>query len=262
MKAVTDTAADGAAHAALVIEQFGPRAAAYVASADHAQGADLERLAGLAMARRGARALDLGCGGGHASFAVAPFAASVVAYDLAEDMLATVRVEALRRGFGNITTRQGGAEALPFPDASFDLVVTRFSAHHWRDLGAALAEMRRVVAPGGLVVVMDTISPDAPEADAFLDEVERLRDPSHVRDYSLWEWRDALAAAGLTPGTTTLGRLRLAFAPWVARIGTPADRIAAIRARQAEASAEVAAHFAIEPDHSFTIDTMMIEATP
>ena len=253
---------DESSHDALVVEQFGPRAAAYVASADHAHGADLERLAALAAARRGARALDLGCGGGHVGFAVAPFAAEVVAYDLSNAMLAAVRAEAARRGLDNITTRQGGAETLPFHDACFDLVLTRFSAHHWRDLGAALAEMRRVLAPGALVVVMDTISPDAPEADTFLDQVERLRDPSHLRDYSISEWREALVGAGLRPGTTTLGRLRLAFDPWVARMATPPDAIAAIRALQAAASSEVAGHFAIEPNGSFTIDTMMLEASP
>lgn len=249
-------------HDTLVVEQFGPRAAAYVASTDHSQGSDLERLATLAAARRGARALDLGCGGGHVSFTVAPFAREVVAYDLSAEMLAAVRAEAARRGLGTIATRQGGAEALPFPDAHFDLVLTRFSAHHWRDLGAALAEMRRVLAPGGLAVVMDTVSPEMPEADAFLDRLERLRDPSHVRDYSVPEWRDALLAAGFRPATTTRGRLRIAFAPWLERMATPPDAIAAIREMMTTAPPAVAAHFALEADHSFTIDTMMIEADP
>ena len=255
-------ACDDRSHEAHVVAQFGPRAAAYVASADHALGADLERLATLAAARRRGRALDLGCGGGHVGFAVAPFATEVVAYDLSDEMLAAVRAEAARRGLANIATRQGGAEALPFPDASFDLVLTRFSAHHWRDLGAALSEMRRVVAPGGLAIVMDTISPDAPDADAFLDRLERLRDPSHVRNYSVAEWRDALVAAGLRPATTTLGRLRLVFAPWLARMATPPEAVAAIGDLMAAASPDVAAHFTLEPDHSFTIDTMMLEANP
>ncbi len=262
MTAARDGAAEALAHDTRVVEQFGPRAAAYVASADHAHGADLERLSALASTRRGGRALDLGCGGGHVSFAVAPFAAEVVAYDLSEEMLAAVRAEGTRRGLGNIATQQGSAERLPFPDAHFDLVLTRFSAHHWRDLGAALAEMRRVVAPGGLAVVMDTVSPDAPAADAFLDKLERLRDPSHRRDYSIAEWRDALTAAGFRPAAPSLGRLRLDFAPWIARMATPPDSVAAIRALMAAAPPEVATHFALEANHSLTIDTMMLEAAP
>ena len=244
----------------LVVDQFGPHARAYVESADHATGADLARLAAIAAERPGGRVLDLGCGGGHVTFTVAPHAAEVVAYDLSSEMLAAVRAEAARRDLGAIRTEQGNVEALPFADAGFDLVLTRFSAHHWQDLGAALAEMRRVIRPGGLVVVMDTVSPEVPDLDAFLDRVERLRDPSHVRNRTARDWRVGLAAAGLHPRQPVMALLRLAFEPWIARIGTPAANAQAIRALQAEASPEVAAHFALEPDGTFTIDTMMLGA--
>ena len=249
-----------AGHGRLVVAQFGPRAQAYVESADHAQGADLARLTSLAAKRRGCRVLDLGCGGGHASFAVASFASDVVAYDLSHDMLEAVRAEAARRGLSVIGTEQGDVEALPFATASFDLVLTRFSAHHWIDLAAPLAEMRRVLRPGGLAVVMDTISPQAPAFDAFLNRIEVLRDPSHVRNHTAEEWRLALESAGFRPKAPTLSRLRLAFDPWIARIGTPAEAARAIRDLQAAAPPDIAAHFALEPDGSFTIDTVMIEA--
>ena len=247
-------------HSKLVVDQFGPRARAYVESADHARGADLERLAALAAARPGGRILDLGCGGGHASFTVAPFASEVVAYDLSHEMLAVVRDEAARRGLVAIRTEQGNVEALPFADAGFDLVLTRFSAHHWHALAAALAEMRRVARPGGRVVVMDTVSPEAPALDAFLNRIELLRDPSHLRDHTACEWEGALRDAGFRPQPPVMARLRLAFDPWIARIGTPAAAARAIRALQAGAAPDIAAHFALEPDGTFTIDTMTMEA--
>ncbi|MDR3463827.1 MAG: class I SAM-dependent methyltransferase, partial [Beijerinckiaceae bacterium] len=161
-------------HETLVAAQFGPRAMAYVASKDHAQGADLERLATLAAARPGARVLDLGCGGGHVSFTVAPFAREVVAYDLSEEMLAAVAATAAARGLTNIVTQQGMAEDLPFPAAHFDIVATRYSAHHWRDLAAGLAGIRHVLKPGGLAVIMDVISPGDPQPDTFLQAIELL----------------------------------------------------------------------------------------
>lgn len=247
-------------HGRRVVDQFGPRARAYVESADHARGADLEHVATLAAARHGCRVLDLGCGGGHVSFAVAPFASEVVAYDLSHEMLAAVRAEAARRNLAAIRTEQGNVEALPFSDASFDLVLTRFSAHHWVDLAAPLAEMRRVVRPGGRVVIMDTIAPEAPALDAFVNRVELLRDPSHLRDRTAEEWRRALEAAGLAPEPPVLSRLRLAFDAWIARIGTPPENAAEIRALQAAAAPEVATYFAVEPDGSFAIDTMLMEA--
>ena len=127
-------------HDALVASQFGSRASAYVTSAVHAQGEDLRDLAALVTGAAGAHVLDLGCGGGHASFAVAPHVAKVVAYDLSAAMLEAVTAEAAVRGIANLTTRQGPAEALPFADASFDVVITRFSAHHWADMPAGIAD--------------------------------------------------------------------------------------------------------------------------
>src|ERR1700761_3306987 len=108
-------------HRAQVTEQFGPRAAAYVASAVHAHGADLVQLAELAEGLPAtAKALDLGCGGGHAAFYIAPHIGQVVAYDMSVEMLNAVARAAADKGIVNIVTRQGVAERLPYPDASFD----------------------------------------------------------------------------------------------------------------------------------------------
>jgi SAM-dependent methyltransferase len=244
----------------LVVAQFGPRAAAYVESAVHAQGADLDQLETQLRAQPAARVLDLGCGGGHVSLRAAPLVQHVTAYDLAAPMLAAVEAQAKARGLTNMAFRQGAAEALPFADASFDLVASRYSAHHWSDLGRALAEARRVLAPGGRAIFMDAVTPERPVLDSFLQSLELLRDPSHVRDYSVAEWQQALAAAGFAPTPATRRRLRLDFAAWIARIDTPAPHIAAIRSLQKMVAEDVKSYFEIEADGSFTIDTATIEA--
>ena len=125
-----------------VADAFGSTAAAYLTSPTHASGADLETLAAEVGSTPNADVLDLGCGAGHASFAAARHARSVIAYDLAAPMLATVAASAKERGLSNIRTEQGSAERLPFDDASFDWVVSRLSAHHWHDVPRALAEVR------------------------------------------------------------------------------------------------------------------------
>lgn len=247
-------------HERHVVDQFGAQAEAYLASAVHAEGEDLEALAGIAAARPGAAVLDLGCGAGHVSFRVAPHVASVTAFDLSEAMLGVVARTAQARGLRNVATRAGTVESLPFADAAFDLVLSRYSAHHWRDLGRALREARRVLKPGGRAVFVDVISPGAPLLDSFLQTLEMLRDPSHVRDYAAGEWLGALAAAGLVPERFARGRLRLDFASWVARMRTPEPHVAAIRSLQEGAAAELRAHFALRPDGSFTVDTMVLEA--
>lgn len=244
----------------LVIAQFGPRAAAYVESTVHAQGADLDHLVALLHDRSEARVLDLGCGGGHVSLKVAPLVRHVMAYDLAAPMLAAVERLACERGLANISTQQGTAEALPFADGSFDIVLSRYSAHHWTDLNAALRDARRVLAPNGLAVFMDVVAPETPVLDTCLQTMELLRDPSHVRDYSASEWPHALATAGFALGQKSTRKLRLDFASWIARIATPEPHAVAIRSLQKTMSEDVATYFAFEPDGSFTIDTATFEA--
>ncbi len=248
-------------HDTLVDAQFGTRAAAYVASAVHAQGDDLRDIAALVAGHAGARVLDLGCGGGHVAFAVAPHVAEVVAYDLSAEMLAAVTGEARARGLTNLSTQRGSAESVPFASASFDFVFTRFSVHHWYDAPAGLREARRVLKDGGKAMFVDVVAPAPAALDTFLQGIELLRDTSHVRDYTADQWRAMLEAAGFSVGSTTARRLRMDYASWIARMQTPPVRSDAIRALQQGASANVAAHFELEADGSFMLDTLAIEAT-
>lgn len=247
-------------HHDVVIEQYDSRANAYLTSAVHAGGADLERMAALVGQRPQAVALDMGCGGGHVAFRLASLVGKVVAYDLSAGMLETVAAEAQRRGLANIVTKQGAAEALPCPDASFDVVATRYSAHHWHKFREGLAQMARAAKPGGLALFMDVVSPGVPLLDTWLQSIELLRDPSHVRNASTGEWRATLAALGFEIDEVANYRLRLEFAPWVARMRTPETHVAAIRSLLGRAPAEVRDYFEIADDGSFTVDTVLIAA--
>lgn len=247
------------AHNAVVTGQFGPQASAYLTSANHAQGADLEQLAAIARAHPGAQVLDLGCGAGHVSFFTAPHVARVVAYDLSADMLGVVAGEAAKRGLTNVDTQLGAAESLPFSNASFDLVFSRYSAHHWADVGAALREMRRVLKPGGRVVICDVASTGQPLFDTYLQAVEVLRDTSHVRDYAASEWMTMAAGAGFSVASLTPRTLELDFKTWTTRMRTPAPMQVAIRALQTAMADDVRRHFKIQDDGSFTLDTLTLE---
>ena len=247
-------------HDAIVEDQFGPRAAAYVTSNVHAAGEDLDALEAVVRRERPARALDLGSGGGHVAYRLAPHAGAVTAADLSAEMLAAVAQTAAERGLANIDTRAAPAERLPFEDGAFDFLACRFSAHHWMGWEAGLREARRVLAPGRTAVFIDAVSPGPAVLDTHLQAVELLRDTSHVRDYAAGEWLTALARAGFRPQATRTWRIRMDYPAWIARMRTPQVNQDAIRALQQVASAEVRAHFAIEPDGSFMLDTLMIEA--
>lgn len=248
-------------HDAVTQSQFGPRAALYVTSALHAAGPDLDALEAIAAETRPGRALDLGCGGGHVAYRLARHAGEVVACDLSPDMLAVVARTAGERGFANIRTREAAAERLPFDDASFDLVATRFSAHHWRAFDAGLAEAHRVARPGATAVFIDSASPGRALHDTHLQAVEVLRDTSHVRNHTVAEWSAAVERAGFTVQRVRRHRIRIDFGTWIERMRTPGTMVAAIHALQAAASDEVRAYFAIEPDGSFLLDVVMLEAT-
>jgi SAM-dependent methyltransferase len=247
------------AHERVVEAQFGPRAKAYVESAVHSQGDDLEAIG--ALAQNAELALDLGAGGGHVAYALARHARRVIASDLSSEMLAAVARTAIEKGLSNIETRQAPAEHLPFDDGTFDLVASRFSAHHWRDFEAGLREARRTLKRGGRAAFVDVHAPGQALFDTHLQAIELLRDHSHVRNYSCSQWLDALARARFGLDSCRTWRLRMDFPVWTARMQTPEENVKAIRALQIAASAETRAHFAIEPDGSFLLDVLMIEAS-
>lgn len=245
-------------HDAVVTAQFGPRAGFYLTSAVHAAGVDLDALVALIGDRPEATLLDLGCGGGHVAYLLAPRLRHVTAVDLSDAMLATVTAEAARRGLENLDTRLASVERLPFADAGFDIVVSRYSAHHWHDVAAGLREARRVLKPGGLAVFIDVVAPEAPLLDTWLQSLELLRDPSHVRNYGIHAWERLLREAGIAPGAVSRFRLPLEFSAWIRRMATPPIHTEAIRSLQAAAAAEVREHFEIQADGSFTLDTMLM----
>ncbi|SEN60002.1 Ubiquinone/menaquinone biosynthesis C-methylase UbiE [Duganella sp. CF517] len=246
---------------AVVARQFGQTASAYLTSTVHAQGADLAKLRELAAGLGTPLVLDLGCGAGHASFAVAPVARSVTAFDLSSEMLAVVAGAAQARGLHNVVTEQGNVSRLPFADDAFCMVVTRFSAHHWLDVPAALREAKRVLKPDGLLVVIDITAPEAPLHDTTLQAVELLRDGSHVRDYRPSEWTAMLRAAGFQPRRGGDWTLHMVFDEWTARMRTPPERVAAIRSLFASAPEETLKHFDVQADGSFAIGSTLFTAT-
>lgn len=249
-------------HQDAIKRQFGNQADAYLTSAVHAQGEDLHCLrAWLPDSAPNTTLLDLGCGAGHVSFTVAEKVAQVVAYDLSEKMLGVVQKVATEKGLTNIRSAAGAAESLPFADASFDWVASRYSAHHWHDVGQALREVRRVLKPGGQALIIDVVSPGNPLLDIYLQTVEVLRDTSHVRNYAPGEWLSMLTAAGFIAQTLRARRLLLEFDSWVARMRTPEVFIHAIRALQQQMSDEVRQHFAIQDDGTFTSDIMTFVVT-
>ena len=246
----------------LTARQFGSTAAQYLTSAVHAAGVDIQRLAELAARSRPAVALDLGSGAGHVSYALARGGAPrVIAYDLAAPMLEVVAREAAARGHSQIQITQGSAERLPFADSTFALIVSRYSAHHWLDVPRALAEAGRVLVPGGMLIIIDVLAPEAPLMDTALQTIEMLRDASHVRNYRESEWRAMFEAAHFGSPEVDRWKLPLEFQSWVTRIATPPARVEALKVVFDALPGEAREYFGVTPDYSFATDSGWLEAT-
>src|SRR3954465_8758463 len=200
----------------LVQEQFGKTAAHYLTSKPHAKGKSLERLVELTSPQKNWRMLDVATGGGHVAYTFAPHVGRVWATDITQEMLDQVTAEAAKRGLDNVRTTYAKAEALPFEDASFDLVTCRIAPHHFDSIPQFLAEVARVLKPGGTFALVDNVVPAGSVGD-YINAFERLRDPSHLRAWTMQEWRDALKKAGLETGHEEQIYKTMEFKSWAAR---------------------------------------------
>jgi SAM-dependent methyltransferase len=186
-------------------EIWSDRAQAYRESPDHREGADLDLLVEWAAGAR--TALDVATGGGHVARRLREAGLQVVSCDPAPGMQPDVICS---------------AEDLPFAEASFDVVACRVAAHHFQDVRAAVGEMARVSVDRVLVADNLFLGERAEEAD-------RLRDPSHVRNYGESEWRGLLEDAGLRVEEVRILEKPTELEPWLARTGCAGEEAARVR---------------------------------
>lgn len=205
-------------HTRRVQSQFGPTAAAYVASADHAGGEDLDQLVTWGRGKAPRRVLDFATGGGHTALAFAALARELTAMDVTEPMLRAARGLLRERGIAHVRFVAGDVARLPFADNAFEVVTCRLAAHHFADLGPAVREVQRVLRPGGAFLVEDILGHDDAELAAFITEVERRRDPSHLRAYRAAEWKALLRGAGLTVMDSVVLSKSRPWDDWVRRM--------------------------------------------
>ena len=196
-------------------DQFTRQAEPFSASPQIRDEAFLARIVEAARTGPTDLVLDVACGPGLLACAFARVARGVIGVDITPDMLAQARALQEARALTNVGWHQGEAERLPYRDASFSIVSSRFAFHHILDPGVVLAEMRRVCKPGGRVVVVDT-APAPEKADAF-NQMERLRDPSHVRSLPPAELLALFPAVGLPAPAATYHAVRYELEPLLAR---------------------------------------------
>ncbi|HVX32826.1 MAG TPA: class I SAM-dependent methyltransferase [Solirubrobacterales bacterium] len=166
-------------HGASIRDEFAHQADSFARSPTMSLAETLDVVVELVPADPEARWVEIACGPGLIARAMAPRVGSVVGLDLTPAMVEKAREEAAAAGVRNVSFAVGDATALDLPDGALDGAITRFSLHHIPAPVRVLEEMRRVVRPGGWVVVSDFVTDDDGEAAAWQEGIERLRDPSH-----------------------------------------------------------------------------------
>jgi ubiquinone/menaquinone biosynthesis C-methylase UbiE len=181
------------------------RAQLYRDSKAHREGEDLDLV--VEWAEGAETALDVATGGGHVARRLREAGINVVTLDPAPGM----QPDVISRG-----------EDLPFADSTYDVVACRVAAHHFEDVEKAMHEMARVSRDR--VIVVDNLF-----LDDRAEQADRVRDPSHVRNYSEREWRELFGSAGLR--VEELRRLPkpIEVEPWLERAGTSAADAAHVR---------------------------------
>ena len=165
--------------------------------------------------------LDVACGTGLIARALAVRTRHVTALDTTPQMLATGKAQADAEGVSTVVFQRGDAARLPFLDASFSLVISRFSLHHVAEPDRVAAEMVRVCRSGGRVVVADMVV--RPELPGDPDRVERLRDPSHGTMLTAEAIVRLLTAFGAAVETADVFDVERPLRPWLEQAGTPGD---------------------------------------
>ena len=188
------------------------RADAFRESPTHREGPDLDLLVEWCEPGPGVKVLDVATGGGHVARRLREAGCTVVTVDPAPGMKADVLAP---------------ADHLPFEDGSFDVVTCRIAAHHFPDIGAAVAEMARV--SNRLLVIEDNVF-----RGENVEEAERLRDPTHVHSYSEDEWKEMVTGAAFEVEQVEQFDRRQSIDAWLERVDTPPDAAGRIRELLAE----------------------------
>jgi ubiquinone/menaquinone biosynthesis C-methylase UbiE len=192
------------------------------------------------------RVLDVACGPGIVAEALAPLATQLVGIDATQRMVELAAARAREAKLENATFQVGVAEELPFADASFDVVVTRLSLHHFPDVAAVLAQIRRVVRSGGRLVVADVVASPSEEEAVLHNALERLRDPTHVRMLDAAELRDRIACAGFELIEEQDWVQPRRFEEWAQIVADPARTEPVLAVMRALARAGIRAGIALE----------------
>ncbi len=216
--------------------QFRRRPSAYLMAPRPADQKFLGFMISAAGVTRSDRVLDVACGSGSATLAFAERCAGTVGIDVLDEPLRRARDEAAERKINNAAFTLSEMERLAFADGAFTGAICRFSFHHFVNPQKVFAEMARVVAPVGWIMISDMTAPEDPEQAELHNQMERLCDPTHARALPASEFERMFAESGFRLAMKVARDSRIAVDDWVNFGGTPPENTDRLRAMAAAAA--------------------------
>ena len=230
---------------AKVARQFGKQSRLYATSQGHAYGDDLAILIEMLQPTKQMKVLDVATGAGHTAAAVAPLVESVVATDLTPEMVQEAQTLFAQKKLVNATAKVMDVDRLDFQEGSFDAVTCRIAPHHFLDIEKAVGQISKVLRVGGVFVLEDNVAPPAKRLDQFINDVEKLRDPTHVRSYTVRQWRGLLKAHNLKVTASKNYRKTHNIEQWIERSGISDAAVRRVYQAFSQASEAAIKHYDI-----------------
>jgi ubiquinone/menaquinone biosynthesis C-methylase UbiE len=231
---------------------FSRSADRYLISTDHQFGPDLEMIRQVASQQFPAVTVDVATGAGHALRAAGSFSGSCAALDLTMEMLQVAKEHLTSAGLANVQFIQSTADHLPLAEDTVSFLTCRIAPHHFPSVPDFLDEVARVLKPEGQGVIIDSVAPEDSRSDRFINEIERLRDPSHLRSHTLRQWLGFFQNAGLKTISVELFERSHPFREWAQRTGLDEDGVRALETRFMEASRDIRDKFKVKLDDAST----------
>ena len=206
-----------------VQHNFGRAAADYSSSPSHRNPEALDRMIRLIRPNREDVALDVATGAGHTAIRLAENTERVVAVDVTKEMLLQTGSAAIEKDLKNIDLLIEDVHHLSFKENTFDIVTSRIAPHHFAEIRIALKEMCDVLKPGGKLYIIDCSSRNDEETGRLINEIERLRDSSHVYAYSEGMWREFIGELPLAIDHLSVLKRQYRLQEWFDRMNTPSE---------------------------------------
>ncbi|MEC8048851.1 MAG: class I SAM-dependent methyltransferase [Chloroflexota bacterium] len=201
-------------------EQFNNQAKFYSSSKTFSAGESLDILSNLFNKKKLESGLDIGTGAGFAAFELSKSCEKVEATDISEGMINEAKKIMKERKINNLNFNICSAEELNYSDKEFDIVTCRTAAHHFLDVEKFCSEVHRVLKDEGEFIIVDTITSDQIKLNNWHQEVELIRDKSHIKNLSLIEWKNILKISKFSFLDIIQSRVTMNLNDWMERSGT------------------------------------------